>query len=96
MLPSQIKIGAAFWTVTVTDDLGDRDGGCDPNLNRFLVSADLCPAQQRRALVHEMFHAAIDFVRPMSEEEKFTEEEWIRRVEGVWDSILAENGMWPW
>lgn len=95
MLPGQFKIGAAQWQVVISDDLGGDDGSCDVNQNKILVSADICPAQQRRAFIHEVLHALVDFQRPMPDK-KYTEEEWIRRIEGPLDAALVENGMWPW
>jgi len=88
-----INICGRIWRVVEdgTEHQEGRRGATYKELQLIRINPSLHQDLKDVTLVHELLHACADFVG--IEEEKLTEEDWIKRIAPTFTNILKNNNL---
>lgn len=86
-----INIAGREWQVVKGDGEHQegRRGATFKELQEIRINPSIHPDLQQVTLIHEVLHACADFVG--IEDEKLTEEDWIKRISPVLTQVLKDN-----
>lgn len=91
-VPRKLKIGASYWDVVINSR--EESGLCDAQGHIISLNKNLQSDEMEETLLHEIIHTACTFAGMMEEKEKYTQEEFTRRISPTLHMILKENGAW--
>jgi Zn-dependent peptidase ImmA (M78 family) len=86
-----IIIGGRLWTIKKdnSEHQEGRRGATFKELQEIRINPSIHPELQEVTLIHEILHACSDFVG--IEDEKLTEEEWIKRIAPTLTQVIKQN-----
>lgn len=87
----KINIAGREWQVVKGDGEHQegRRGATYKELQEIRINPSIHPDLQQVTLIHEVLHACADFVG--IEDEKLTEEDWIKRISPILTQVLKDN-----
>lgn len=89
-LPEMIMVGPVPFKIVIDHDLS-RLGECDFDAQTISLNpSNQGPIRMAETLVHEVMHA-IHHAAGFREQIRVPEEEYVRRVEGLWLGVLRTN-----
>ena len=90
-MKEKIIIGGRIWKIILdnAEHQEGRRGATYKELQEIRINPSIHQDLQETTLIHEILHACADFVG--IENEKLTEEEWIKRISPTLAQVIKQN-----
>jgi len=89
-IPKRLRVGAHVWKIVPTDALNEESGTTDHCNQTIHIQTNVCEDHMGVTLLHEILHVCCRVVG-LDGDKRFTEEEFISRIDTTLHSILKQN-----